>query len=63
MLSVTRALGDFKLQTLGLSNKPEIQSIDLEPIFAQLKLQIDAVKVDTEKVDSEPSPKFFLAKA
>ena len=53
VLSVTRALGDFKLQTLGLSNKPEIQSIDLEPIFAQLKLQIDAAKVDTEKVDSE----------
>jgi len=53
VLSVTRALGDFKLQTLGLSNKPEIQSIDLEPIFAQLKLQIDAVKVDIEKVDTE----------
>ena len=50
VLSVTRALGDFKLQTLGLSNKPEIQSIDLEPIFAQLKLQIDAAKVDTETV-------------
>ena len=49
-LSVTRALGDFKLQTLGLSNKPEIRSIDLEPIFAQLKLQIDAVKVDTETI-------------
>ena len=53
ILSVTRALGDFKLQTLGLSNKPEIQSIDLEPIFAQLKLQIDTEKVDTEKVDTE----------
>jgi len=52
-LSVTRALGDFKLQTLGLSNKPEIQSIDLEPIFSQLKLQIDSVKTDTEKVDTE----------
>jgi len=25
----------------------------LEPIFAQLKLQIDAVKVDIEKVDTE----------
>ena len=53
MLSVTRALGDFKLQTLGLSNKPEIQSIDLEPIFQQLKLQIDAAKVDREKDDTE----------
>jgi len=53
VLSVTRALGDFKLQTLGLSNKPEIQSIDLEPIFAQLKLQIDATKVNTEKGDTE----------
>jgi serine/threonine protein phosphatase PrpC len=52
-LSVTRALGDFKLQTLGLSNKPEIQSLDLEPIFAQLKLQIDAAKVDREKDDTE----------
>jgi serine/threonine protein phosphatase PrpC len=52
-LSVTRALGDFKLQTLGLSNKPEIQSIDLEPIFEQLKLQIDAAKVDREKDDTE----------
>jgi len=54
-LSVTRSLGDFKLQTLGLSNKPEIQSIDLEPIFAQLKLQIDTASavyayIDTEKV-------------
>jgi serine/threonine protein phosphatase PrpC len=49
-LSVTRALGDFKLQTLGLTNKPEIQSIDLEPIFEQLKLQIDAAKADTETV-------------
>ena len=53
VLSVTRALGDFKLQTLGLSNKPEIQSIDLEPIFEQLKLQIDAAKVDREKNDVE----------
>jgi serine/threonine protein phosphatase PrpC len=53
VLSVTRALGDFKLQTLGLSNKPEIQSIDLDPIFAQLKIQIDAAKVDSEKVDSD----------
>jgi len=53
VLSVTRALGDFKLQTLGLSNKPEIQSIDLEPIFAQLKLQIDAAKVNREKDDTE----------
>ena len=52
-LSVTRALGDFKLQTLGLSNKPEIQSIDLEPIFQELKLQIDAAKVDREKDDIE----------
>jgi serine/threonine protein phosphatase PrpC len=52
-LSVTRALGDFKLQTLGLSNKPEIQSIDLEYIFQQLKLQIDAAKVDREKDDTE----------
>jgi serine/threonine protein phosphatase PrpC len=55
VLSVTRALGDFKLQTLGLSNKPEIQSIDLEPIFTQLKIQIDAASsvcsyIDTEKV-------------
>jgi serine/threonine protein phosphatase PrpC len=52
-LSVTRALGDYKLQTLGLSNKPEIQSIDLEPIFEQLKLQIDVAKVDREKDDRE----------
>jgi serine/threonine protein phosphatase PrpC len=52
-LSVTRALGDFKLQSLGLSNKPEIQSIDLVPIFEQLKLQIDAAKVDREKVNTE----------
>ena len=53
VLSVTRALGDFKLQTLGLSNKPEIQSIDLEPIFEQLKLQIDTAKVNREKDDTE----------
>lgn len=50
VLSVTRALGDFKLQTLGLSSNPEIRSINLEPIFEQLKLQIDAVKVDTETI-------------
>ena len=53
VLSVTRALGNYKLQTLGLSNKPEIQSIDLEPIFTQLKLQIDTAKVDTAEVDTE----------
>jgi serine/threonine protein phosphatase PrpC len=53
VLSVTRALGDFRLQTLGVSNKPEIQSIDLEPVFAQLKLQIDSTKVETETVHTE----------
>ena len=53
VLSVTRALGDFKLQTLGLSNKPEIQSIDLEPIFAQLKLQIDAASAVYAYIDTE----------
>jgi serine/threonine protein phosphatase PrpC len=53
VLSVTRALGDFKLQTLGLSNKPEIQSIDLEPIFAQLKLQIDAASSVYSYIDTE----------
>jgi serine/threonine protein phosphatase PrpC len=53
VLSVTRALGDFKLQTLGVTNKPEIRSVDLEPIFEQLKLQIDTVKVQAEKVETE----------
>ena len=53
VLSVTRALGDFKLQTLGLSNKPEIQSIDLEPIFAQLKLQIDTASAVYAYVGTE----------
>ena len=45
VLSITRALGDYKFQNLGVTNKPEIQSIDLEPIFQQ----IDTAKV--EKVD------------
>ena len=50
VLSVTRAFGNFKLQSLGLSNKPEIQSMDLDPIFDQLKLQIDAAKVETDAI-------------
>lgn len=50
VLSVTRSFGDLKLNTLGVSNKFEIKSMDLDPIFEQLKLQIDAVKVDTETI-------------
>lgn len=50
VLSVTRAFGNLKLNTLGVSNKFEIKSMDLDPIFEQLKLQIDAVKVDAETI-------------
>jgi len=53
VLSVTRALGDFKLQTLGLTHKPEIQSIHLDPIFEQLKLQIDAASLVYTYIDTE----------
>lgn len=40
-LSVTRALGDFALNYRGVSCEPEIRSVDLEPIFNQLKENID----------------------
>jgi len=36
-LSATRALGDFGLNAQGVSCSPEIQTIDLETIFTQIK--------------------------
>ena len=36
-LSATRALGDFGLNAQGVSCNPEIQTIDLEAIFTQIK--------------------------
>lgn len=44
VLAATRALGDFKLNSLGLTYKPEIQSIDLGPVFGELKTKIDENK-------------------
>ena len=36
-LSVTRALGDYALNHMGVSCEPEIRSINLEPLFNQMK--------------------------
>lgn len=36
-LSVTRALGDYALNYRGVSCEPEIRSINLEPLFNQMK--------------------------
>lgn len=41
VLSATRALGDFKLGSQGISNKPEIRSINLDDVFTDLKSQIE----------------------
>jgi serine/threonine protein phosphatase PrpC len=35
-LAMTRSMGDFQMQTFGVSHLPEIQMIDLEPIFNKL---------------------------
>ncbi len=50
-LSATRALGDFKLTSHGISNKPEIRSINLDAVFTDLKGKIDNVST-TEETDT-----------
>ena len=45
-LSATRALGDFKLGSQGISNKPEIRSINLDAVFTDLKGKIDNASVE-----------------
>ena len=64
-LASTRALGDYNLNVLGLSHKPEIRSLDLVPIFEALKGQIASANkevVDTKTAggggafESEPDP-------
>jgi serine/threonine protein phosphatase PrpC len=45
-LSATRALGDFKLVSQGISNKPEIRSINLDAVFRNLKSQIENASVE-----------------
>ena len=46
VLSATRALGDFKLGSHGVSNKPEIRSINLDAVFTDLKGHIDNVSTE-----------------
>jgi len=42
VLASTRALGDYAMNLLGVSHKPEIKSLDLNIIFEELKTQIAA---------------------
>jgi serine/threonine protein phosphatase PrpC len=42
VLASTRALGDYAMNLLGVSHKPEIKSLDLNLIFEELKSQIAA---------------------
>jgi serine/threonine protein phosphatase PrpC len=46
VISATRALGDFKLGSHGVSNKPEIRSINLDAVFTDLKGHIDNVSTE-----------------
>ena len=46
-LAVTRVLGDFKLQTFGVTNKPVIRTIDLTPTFEE------NTRVDTSQCNDE----------
>ena len=64
VLASTRALGDYNLNVLGVSNKPEIRSLDLVPIFEELKAQIASKRESpaaggggaSETVELEPDP-------
>ena len=40
VLASTRSCGDYKLNILGVSHKPEIRSLELGPIFEELRAQI-----------------------
>jgi serine/threonine protein phosphatase PrpC len=63
VLASTRALGDYNLNVLGVSHKPEIRSMDLVPIFQDLKAQIASKRESpaagggsSEVVNSDPDP-------
>ena len=43
-LAFTRSLGDFHLQTYGVSHTPDVQRVDLFEVFAALKHQAQAFK-------------------
>ena len=54
-LSVTRALGDYALNHMGVSCEPEIRSINLEPLFNQMKenMALNATATATASGGSE----------
>jgi serine/threonine protein phosphatase PrpC len=65
-LASTRSIGDSNMNVLGVSNKPEIQSIDLNTIFDEL-LSLRQVNIlknseqkdndkDNDKIDVNPDP-------
>lgn len=53
VLASTRALGDYNLNILGVSHKPEIRSLDLVPVFEELKA---AITVGTGATEENPDP-------
>ena len=55
-LASTRALGDYNLSLLGLSHKPEIRSLDLVPIFEELKAQIALAATVKKASIEDPDP-------
>lgn len=55
-LASTRALGDYNLSILGVSHKPEIRSLDLVPIFEELKAQIALAATVKEASIEDPDP-------
>ena len=54
VLASTRALGDYNLNVLGVSHKPEIRSLDLAPVFEELKVQI--ASSGTSATEENPDP-------
>jgi serine/threonine protein phosphatase PrpC len=62
VLASTRSLGDYNLNILGITHKPEIRSMDLVPVFEKLKAQIASKKESPAAgggeavVESEPDP-------
>lgn len=54
VLASTRALGDYNLNVLGVSHKPEIRSLDLVPVFEELKAQI--ASSGTSATEENPDP-------
>jgi serine/threonine protein phosphatase PrpC len=49
VLASTRSMGDYALNILGVSHKPEIRSIDLVPVFERLKEKIEISKEEENK--------------